>query len=392
MPVTVRASEAQDLATPRNDPRVVADAALKRERTRAWLEQSGREGVILSRRDNFAWLSAGGDSRVVECTELGFGSAVITRRGQYIVAHSMDAARLLEEQVPGQGYELVSMRWYQGDPRERAKDLAGPGSAAADTPWPGTEYSEPDLVDLHYPMTDLEIGRCRWLGRQSDEILTETARSLKPGMSENEAATAMRIGHLRRGLDVDVLILGSDERVFRYRHPMPTDKPIQKYALLHSVARRWGLHSNVTRCVHFGEPSVEIRRVCEAAATIEGRLFAKLHAGVRFADILEWQKAWYKELGFPEEWHYHFQGGPTGYVIVDATRCLTDKVVQVNQPFEWFITITGTKVGELALLTKSGLEIASQGNHWPTYFVETDNGVVEVPGLMQLEIEERGSI
>jgi Xaa-Pro dipeptidase len=189
-----------------------------------------------------------------------------------------------------------------------------------------------------------------------------------------------------------VLILGSDERVFRYRHPMPTDKPIQRYALLHSVARRWGLHSNVTRCVHFGKPSNEVRRVCEAAATIEGRLFAKLQVAVRFADILEWQKAWYEELGFPEEWQYHFQGGPTGYVIVDAMRCLTDKVVQVNQPFEWFITITGTKVGELALLTKSGLEIASQGNHWPTYSVETEKGVVEVPGLMQLEYEERGSV
>ena len=84
----------------------------------------------------------------------------------------------------------------------------------------------------------------------------------------------------------------------------------------------------------------------------------RLKPGVKFADILSRQKQWYAEQGYPEEWRNHFQGGPTGYVIVDAGRCLTDKVVQVNQPYEWFITITGTKMGELALLTEDGFEIS----------------------------------
>jgi len=375
--------QTSDLPTAMDDPRVVADAAHKRERVRAWLEARGLRGVIISRRDNFSWLTGGGDSRVVECTEIGFASAVITPREHFLVAHSMDATRLIEEQVPGQGYELISMLWHEGDPRERARDLIG-DKVGADTHLPGTVYVESEIVDLHYPLTDLEMARCRWLGQQSDEIMTKIARALRPGMTERQVADEMGIEHIRRGLDVDVLIVGSDERVFRHRHPMPTDKAIERYVLLHSVARRWGLHSNVSRCVHFGEPSEEIRRVFEAAATIEGHLFSRLEPGVRFAEILEWQKAWYAEMGFPDEWHYHFQGGPTGYVIVDATRCLTDKVVQVNQPFEWFITLTGTKVGELALLTGSGLEIASLGEEWPTFSVETERGMVKVPGLMRL--------
>ena len=106
--------------------------------------------------------------------------------------------------------------------------------------------------------------------------------------------------------------------------------------------------------------------------------------GMRFADILTWQKAWYAELGYPDEWHNHFQGGPTGYVIADATRCLTEKVVQVPQPFEWFITLTGTKVAEVALLTKEKLELVSMGAGWPTMTIETDQGPVILPDLLQI--------
>ena len=97
------------------------------------------------------------------------------------------------------------------------------------------------------------------------------------------------------------------------------------------------------------------------------------------------QKQWYAEQGYHDEWRNHFQGGPTGYVIVDAGRCMTDKVIQVNQPYEWFITITGTKMGELSLLTENGLEISSfQKSDWPGMEVKTPKGEIVVPDLLVL--------
>jgi len=64
---------------------------------------------------------------------------------------------------------------------------------------------------------------------------------------------------------------------------------------------------------------------------------------------------------------------------------LTEKVVQKNQPFEWFITITGTKVGELALLSEKGLEIPSYDrSSWPGKSVQTPKGELVFPDIMIL--------
>ena len=364
--------------------KILKDAEGKRTQVREYLARKGYDGLLISTREHFAWVTGGGDSHVVRNSNMGFGTIVITKDKAWLVAQSMDAARLFEEQAAGQGYELVTLRWYDGDVREKARELAGK-KVASDTDYEGIQNVYADLVDLHYPMTDLEISRTRWLASETDKLFTSFAHSVKPGETEKGIAARLHCEHLKAGMEVDVLIVGSDERCFKYRHPIPTEKPLENYLMLHTVARRWGLHCNLTRFVHFGQPPDKVRKVYDAAANVEARVFLSLKPGVKFADILTWQKKWYEEQGCPEEWRNHFQGGPTGYVIVDAGRCLTDKVVQVNQPYEWFITVTGTKMGELAMLTDKGLEISSYMNSvWPGINVRTPMGEIIVPGLLIL--------
>jgi antitoxin VapB len=360
-----------------NDPRVIRDAAIKRERVQTWLRERGLDGVIISRRDHFAWITCGGDNHVLKNSDIGVGHLVITPQKCYLVAHSMDALRLFEEQVPGQGYELVSLHWYHGDPRLAARDLIGE-RWAADTPYEGAVEVNRDLSLLHDPLTELELARCRWLGQQVGDILCEIAQSLRPGQSEEEVARNLHVECIKRGIELDVLIVGSDERIFRYRHPLPTDKKIERYVLLHPAARRWGLHANVSRSVYFGKPPGNVERAYRAAATLEAHLLDRLVPGLSFAEILEWQKSQYAELGFVDEWRHHFQGGPTGYVVVDALRHSTAAKVQVNQAFDWFITITGAKVEELVLLSKRGIEIPSFQAPWPVFEPE---GGIPVPDL-----------
>ena len=153
--------------------------------------------------------------------------------------------------------------------------------------------------------------------------------------------------------------------------------------MLHSVARKWGMHCNLTRFVHFGEVPDKIRNVYDCAAGVEARVFLTLEPGMKFSDILSNQKSWYAELGYEGEWKYHFQGGPTGYIIADGSRALTEKRVQINQPYEWFITVTGTKTGELSMLTEDGFEISSYINSsWPGLNVSTSHGDICVPDIM----------
>jgi Xaa-Pro dipeptidase len=148
------------------------------------------------------------------------------------------------------------------------------------------------------------------------------------------------------------------------------------------VISRWGVHSLCSRSLHFGEPPVEIARAYQAAATIEARIFAELREGLRFSTILELQKKWYSELGYPDGWNYHFQGGPTGYVTVDVSQNQTENVIRAPQPYSWFTTIRGAKVEELSILTSAGVEIASFGKHWPAISVETEAGPYLVPGML----------
>lgn len=364
-----------------SDLRIVEAAALKREKVRAWLKESGLDGVIISRRDNFAWITCGGDNRVINSSEVGVGHIVITQNKHYLVSYYMDSDRLMEDQVPGQGYEQVTMYWYEGDERLRAKELAGK-SVGADTIIPGTKFVGEEIMDLQWPLNDIEVTRIRWVGRQVGEVLENLLRKVEPGMTEREIANQLHIEIINRGMDLDVSIVGSDERIHKHRHVLATNKLLRRYLLLGPVASRWGLHALVSRSVHFGEPSEEVKKAFLAAATIEGRVISSLREGLKFSEILEKQKAWYEELGIHEGWKYHFQGGPTGYVLVDVHRNQTNKAVQVPQAFSWFTTVKGAKVEELTLLTEEGVEIASLGDNWPTIEVDTETGPFAVPGML----------
>lgn len=365
----------------RSDPYIVDGAAQKREKVRAWLREAELDGVIISRRDNFAWITCGGDSRVINCTEVGVGHLVVTRDKHYLVAYYMDSDRVLQDQVPGQGYEQVTLFWHEGDERLRALDLAGK-RVAADTPVPGTLFAGEAIMDLQWPLNELEVERSRWLGRSVGEILERVMRDVEPGMTEREIQHRLHGEIIQRGMDLEVPIVGSDERIYQYRHVLATDKPLQSYLLLGPVVRRWGLTALVSRSMHFGEPPEDVKQAFHCVSTIEGRIMAMLREGLPFAEILVHQKQWYDELGFPGGWNYHFQGGPTGYVLVDAARSLTGKVVQMPQTYSWFTTARGAKVEELTLLTGNGVEIPSLGDHWPTVEVDTAAGPFEVPGML----------
>ncbi len=369
------------VAIHQSDHGIVDASAQKREKIRVWLKTRDLDGVIISRRDNFAWITTGGDNRVINCTEVGVGHIVITLDKHYLVAHYMDSDRIMEEQLPGQDYDQVTTYWYQGDERLRAMELAGE-KVATDTHFPDTYFAAEEIMDLQWPLFDLEIDRTRWLGRVVGEILEKVLRQVEPGMTEREIQRTIHQELIKYDLDYEVPIVGSDERIHKHRHVLATDKPLERYLLLGPVVRRWGLFALVSRSVHFGEPPTEVQKAFHAAATIEGRVISMLEQGLPFAKILENQKAWYDELGIPDGWIYHFHGGPTGYVLVDAARGLTEKVVQNRQPFSWFTTVKGAKVEELTLLTENGPEIVSLGCNWPTIEIDTERGPFAVPAML----------
>jgi len=364
---------------------VVADARLKQERIHAFLDREGLDALVIGRQDNFAWITAGGDSRVITTSEMGFAYLVLTPNRHWLVSHSMDGQRFMDEQVAGQGYDLATLFWHQGSPQDKILELTRGMKVGTDFPLPGARHYGPEIVDLHYPLSDLDLERCRWIGQTANHILGEVAQDLEPGISEQQVAATLLHRYAQEALTIDVLIVGFDDRIRRYRHPMPTENTLQRYALLHPAARRWGLHANVTRLVHWGAPPSDIRRAIDGVATIGGHVASLLAPGVLFADILTEEIRLYRKLGYSGEWMYHFQGGITGYTLADPTRCRDQEAhVVERQAYDYFITITGAKFEELMLLTKKGVEIASLGPGWPVRRVPTARGEIEVPDILIL--------
>jgi len=364
------------------DQQVLADVRIKEERARTFLEREGLDALVLGRQDNFAWLTAGGDNHVVLNSEMGVGYAVLARDRKWLVTHRMDRQRF-EDDFAGQDFAVESLYWYRGSPLDKALELTRGMKVGADLPMPGARLLGPEVVDLHYPLTDLELERYRWIGEKVNDILLQVAWELQPGMTEQEIAAQLLYRYALAGFTVDVLLVGADERISRYRHPIPTDRPLEHYALLHPAARRWGLHANVTRLVHFGQPPGQVRRAADAVQAVGASVATLLAPGVRFAQILEEQIRVYRQSGFGDEWHNHFQGGITGYLLGDPTRCQNQEARAVlRQAYDYFITVTGAKFEELMLLTERGVEISSLGPGWPVRSVRTARGECEIPDIL----------
>lgn len=367
-----------------DDEQVRKDASEKVARLRRWLEENRFDSALITRRDNFAWLTVGGSSHVLRNTEFGAGNLLITPDHQYVLGYSMDVDRILEEEVPGQGYAVRSIHWYQGDPRMQALKLGGK-RIAADTALPGMEDCATLISRMHGGLTELELNRLRWLAHKSALLLEAIAQWLRPGMTEREVGQMLLAVYALNGIELDVIIVGSDERLAKFSHAVPSDKQIERCVMFHPAARRWGLHANVNRFVSFGKPDLRFEKAHAAATTIEAHVLGEVKAGNRFADILNKQKQWYAQYGYPDEWKLHFQGGTTGYPVGDASLCLTDARIEINTAFDWFITINGIQVEELSLLTPQGIEVSSMGKKWPTISIETSGGSITIPIMWALE-------
>ena len=77
----------------------------------------------------------------------------------------------------------------------------------------------------------------------------------------------MRGRALRPGADAPVLIVGGDDRVRRYRHPMAVGAPVRQLAMAVVVARRGGLHAAATRFA-VGRPAA--RRTTPRSGPVRG--------------------------------------------------------------------------------------------------------------------------
>ena len=354
----------------------------KERRVRELLEGQGLDALLISRQANFAWLTCGGDNHVVIASEIGSASLLITRDARWLVCDNIEAGRVMSEELADLGYQQSSYQWYEGNLPQAVGKLVK-GKLGADTPIPNAEVVESDLAKLRYSLLPEEVQRYRWLGARCGEVMRQAAGAVAPGMTEHEMAALIGNGLLRLGIMPTVLLVAADERAFQYRHPIPTDRKLDRHVMLILCGRRWGLIVSLTRMVCFGTLSPELRRKHQAVTQVDATFIAHTRPGAKVKKIFQQAVEAYQAHGYGDEWTLHHQGGATGYAGRDYKATASSKeVVQPNQAFAWNPSITGTKSEDTIIALPDRPEIISHSPDWPMLDVTVGDQTFARPDIL----------
>jgi Xaa-Pro aminopeptidase len=363
---------------------LVNEFSQKQNRIQDLLEERKLDALLLQRVSSFAWATCGAASYVNTATTNGEATLLITPSGRYLITNNIEATRLeREEKLVAQGWEFRVTPWHEA--RDTVAELTRGLRFGADGPYPGATDLSGDLVRLRVNLTLEEGERFRVLGRLCAEAMDSAVRAVRPGQTEYQIAGLLTHEAERRGVQAVVNLIATDERVFAFRHPLPTDKELERYAMLVLCGRRWGLVCSVTRFVHFGQLPDDLRRKAETVARIDAAFIAATRPGRSLGEIFQRAAAAYAETGFPNEWHLHHQGGPAGYEPREylATPHSTD-VVSIGQAYAWNPSITGTKSEDTILVGEAGNDVLTAIENWPALPVTVDGQEIARPAILEM--------
>ncbi len=328
----------------------------KHRRVREFLDSKGYYALLLKRQANFSWMTCGGLNLVGITTEMGATSLLLFREAKFVISNNIELPRMMEEEaLSAQGFEFKSFEWHEDNEMGIVRQLVGDGRLASDVPFPGADVLTEEIARLRYSLTPQEVDRYRWLGGKVSESLEKVLQEARPGQKECEVVGKLSQELWRQRIDCVTLMAAADERIWRFRHPIPSEKAIEKYFMLSVNARKWGLIVSLTRFVHFGSLPMELRTRYLANVEIDCIFMAATRPGAWAKDVLFQGIRAYKDKGYPEEWRLHHQGGATGYTGRDYRANLqTMELIQENQPFTWNPSKTGTKSEDTIMATREG--------------------------------------
>jgi Xaa-Pro dipeptidase len=352
---------------------ILGEIQEKERRVREFLKVRGLQALLLKRQANFSWITGGGLNMVGIATELGNASLLITEKGKYVITNNIEAPRMVEEErLEKQGYQVRSFPWYEDQELSLVREIVGRGSVGSDWPFPDGVMVAEEVARLRYSLTPEELVRYRWLGGRVSAALEQTMIATEKG--EKESAVVGRLCHelWKDRIDPMGMMSAADERISRFRHPIPMEKKVEKFLMVSVNARKGGLIVCLTRFIHFGKVPQELKEKYEANVFIDCVFMAETRPGVPAREVLRKGIEAYGAKGYPEEWKLHHQGGSIGYNPRDYRVNLeTPDVVEENQAFTWNPSLTGTKSEDTILATSRGVEMITKPVFFPTLSVET---------------------
>lgn len=344
------------------------------DRIREVMRARGLRGVVMTRPGPVSWASGAMNPPIDRTASEDTVWIVVAPDDLTVITTTIERDRVEAELLPA-GTRLIAVPWW--DPEllvTAAADVLGlPTDQIGSDGHPsfGVDLDH-DLAVARLALSAAEQDELRALGRDAAGAVEDALRRWRPGVADTTVAAEIVRDVEAAGGDAPVVLVGADERVRRFRHPVALDRAASELVMAVLVARRHGLHVALTRyAAAVATPELDVqlaivrqihRRALESARP--GRTIGDLYASLDEA---------YADVGHVNGWEGHYQGGPIGY----GQRELELAPCQTDSPW-WSVPIAagtavalnpsvpgGAKDEDTFLITADGPELITTTNDWP---------------------------
>ena len=295
--------------------------------------------------------------------------------GSVLITTTIEAPRLeYDFKVRELGWDVIGVPWFDTNaPLRMACDIANvtPDELLSDVDEFGTNVRDA-LVSARLVLSEPERDELRELGALVGEALGAGIDAWQPGVSTDFDVAGVISGALEaQGAKAVCLIVGGDDRLRSFRHPLAIGEVLHDAIMAVVVARRAGLHVAATRvCVRRADD--EIVTLMKALEPINDAVLSASTPGGTWGGALDALAVGYRDAGEPDAWREHYQGGPIGFEQREFELAPT----QYDSPFwnlsrsantavAWNPSLRGGAKIEETYLVGDRLELLSATPQWP---------------------------
>lgn len=349
----------------------------KVERIRQLMAKEQSQGILITTQSNFLWLT-GGRPYINTAVEKACAELLVTKQNVYLITNNIEGQRLVMEEIAGLPIEKITYHWWnpQGV-QEKIKECVGEGRVLVDGNL-GMQFTR-----LRWDLTNDEQERFRDTGSCIGKILDQVAEQIQPGNTELQIAGMIRRGAFEYGVNANVALVAVDDRTKLYRHPVPTEKQLQQYAMLVIAGEKHGLYASATRLVHFGEIPADLKKRFQAVLQVDAAYLYSTMPGNKLNEVFQQGVEAYASAGFSEEWIHHHQGGMAGYSSREIKGDMfATETVKAGQAYAWNPTIAGVKSEDTFIVGNHGLELITVSTKFPVVAVEHKGMIFNRTGIL----------
>ncbi len=359
---------------------------------RDWLDRRGLPAVVLTSQAPVAWLTAGLTNPIDRSDPQSLLWLVVTTDRVVAVTTAVERPRLeAEAGLDDVGFSLQDVPWFDGSALVQAvEEIVGAERtqlASDGHPDFGID-ADSDLTALRLRLDRAERERLADLGRDAARALEHAVSAWQPGERDLDVQARVAEQLERAGALPVCLIVGGDERVQQFRHPLAAGAPVHRLLMAVVVATRGGLHVAATRIARSAGVPDLAQAAFEKALEVEAAMLAASRPGATYGDVMRACDHAYAQAGHPGAWHEHYQGGPIGYrqrefeiAPVQHESRWFSQPIEVGHAVAWNPSVAGGgKSEDTFLVEDAGLRCVTETGGWPRVEV----GGVSRTGILEI--------